>query len=92
MMKNLKYMLIASAMVLGVGSSAASADCCVTNCCKVVKCWKEDVKFVPYKVCNTVCVAVTDACGNVTGYKNIKQYTTKYKKVVVKTPIACCCN
>ncbi len=86
-MRNLKTALLATAMVVSV----ASADCCVTSCCTVVKCVQETVKLVPYQVCETVCVPVTDSCGNVICYKYVNQYTTKYKKVVVKETVDCCC-
>ena len=86
-MKNLKTALIALAMV----TSVASANCCVTSCCTVVKCVQETVKLVPYKVCKTICIPVKDSCGNITGYKNVTQYFTKYKEVVVKKTVDCCC-
>ena len=89
-MKNLTKLLVASLMVAGI-SSAASANCCVTSCCTVTKCIQETVKLVPYQVCETVCVPVTDSCGNVCGYKQVKQYKTKYKRVVEKKVIDCCC-
>ncbi len=54
-MKNLKTLLVAGAIFLGV---SASADCCVTTCTKTI------TKCVPYKACSTVCVPQYDACGN----------------------------
>jgi hypothetical protein len=86
-MKKLNTVLIASALLV----SFANAGCCVTNCCKVTKCIQTYTKCVPYQSCKKVCVPVTDACGNVVGYKQVKQCTTKYKKVVVKKEV-CCCN
>jgi len=80
-MRKLKTLLAAGVVFVSV----ASADCCV-----VTKCWKESVKFVPYQVCQTVCVPVIDSCGNVLYYKSVKQYVTKYKKVIIKTPVPCC--
>ena len=86
-MKYLKSMLIASAMVVSV----ANADCCVTNCCTVTKCVQNVVTCVPYQVCETVCVPVTDSCGNVLCYKYVQQCVTKYKEVVTQKTIDCCC-
>jgi hypothetical protein len=86
-MKNLKTILIASALLVGF----ANADCCVTNCCKVTKCVKVYTKCVPYKSCKTVCVPVRDACGNIVCYKKVKKCVTKYKKTVVRKTV-CCCN
>ena len=86
-MKNLKKVLMASVMVVSV----ASADCCVTSCCVATKCVKEVVKMVPYQVCETVCVPVTDSCGNIVCYKTVKKTVTKYKKVVQKVTVDCCC-
>jgi len=88
-MKNLKTVLVAAALMVGI---SASADCCVTNCCQPVKCYKLVTKCVPYKVCSTVCVPQYDACGNFCGYKKVKRCITKYKTVTKKVPIACCCN
>jgi len=86
-MKNLKTLLVAGAIFLGV---SASADCCVTSCCKMTTCTKTITKCVPYKVCSTVCVPQYDACGNFCGYKKVKKSVTKYKKVTVKQKYCCC--
>jgi hypothetical protein len=85
-MRSLKRILIASVVVVGV----ANAGCCLTNCCKTTKCIQKVTKCVPYKVCTTVCVPVKDKCGNITGYKNVQKWTTKYKTVVVDKVVSCC--
>lgn len=87
-MKNLKTILLATVMVAGV----ANADCCVTKCCQVTECVQTTTMLVPYQVCETVCVPVTDACGNVLCYKEVKQLVTKYKEVKVEKIVACCSN
>jgi len=87
-MKNLKTILLASVMIVGV----ANADCCITDCCTVTKCVEKVTTLVPYEACETVCVPVTDACGNVVGHKNIKQTYIAYKKVVVNKVVSCCCK
>lgn len=85
-MRSLKTVLIATALVVGV----AQADCCVVKCCTVTQCVKTTTKLVPYQVCETVCVPVKDACGNIVGYQEVKQLVTKYKEVKVKEIVDCC--
>ena len=87
-MKNLKTILLASVMV----ATVANADCCVTECCHVKKCVQKVVKMVPYEACETVCVPVTDCCGNVVGHKMVTQKYIAYKKVVVEKVVNCCCD
>ncbi len=86
-MKNLKTVLVAVALFAGIG---ASADCCVTQCCKVKECVRTVTKCVPYQACSTVCVPQYDACGCFTGYKKVKQCVTKFKTVQVKEKYKCC--
>jgi len=88
-MKNLKKLLVASTLLIGA-SSVASADCCYTSCCTPTQYIEETVKLVPYQVCETLCVPITDSCGRVCGYKQVKQYTTKYKRVVERRLVSCC--
>ncbi len=87
-MKNLKSLVVAGALLIGMG---AMADCCVSSCCTVTKCVKTVTKCVPYKECSTVCVPQYDACGNFCGYKKVKKCVTKYKTVKEKVTVDCCC-
>ncbi len=89
-MKNLKSIVVATALLVGLGASSASADCC-TPCCTPVKCVKTITKCVPYKVWVTKCVPVYDASGNLCGYKEVKTCVTKYKTVTEKVTVDCCC-
>ena len=88
-MKNLKLLLITSAMLVAV---SANADCCVTSCCEAPQCVKTITKYVPYKVWTTVCVPVYDSCGNCLGYKKVRKCVTKYKTVKEQVAVDCCCN
>ncbi len=85
-MKSLRNIFIMSAMLVGI----VNADCCIVDCCQPTQCVKQVVKYVPYQAWKVVCIPVTDGCGNVLYYKQVKRCYTAYKKVVVNQIVSCC--